>query len=582
VLAVILFGTNVSIARPFPADDTHLDGNWKLVVLQFGEDEFAIVKLVDKDGAPAASVTDAQQMLGRSTVKTVERKDGVLTISLDSAGMRTVFKGRLATEGASAGKILGTVNFRGTTYPARLEPTKDSKVAAFTQSPLIAKYQQARQERDPKSKIKKLEEAILGNHGNPNSSLLYGELLSSAESAGLDAKKIADAVKRWIDDAKPYGDEWANEVRLKAVKAVASNKSVAKMTVELAEQAERVLPEQDTETKATLVGILARAARTAGMTELASTSESRQAKLEKQLDDEYHHKVPPFKPTSYTGRTKKDADRVVLMELFTGAQCPPCVAADVGFDALLKTYRPADFIGLQYHLHIPGPDPLTNNDSLARQRYYGNDVRGTPSTFFNGHSQAGGGGPMANSEQKYAEFRQIIDQALESSKGAKIDLSVTPAGDQIKIVARAESTKNGADSKDEARPAKSNGQGGTKTSADKDLPKRFLRLALTEESVRYVGGNRLRFHHHVVRSFPGGAEGTALKDGSGKIDVTVSLADLKRDLEKYLNDFTKSGSFPNPLPEIKLEKLAVVAFVQDDGDKSILDAVSVPVETGRP
>ena len=60
------------------------------------------------------------------------------------------------------------------------------------------------------------------------------------------------------------------------------------------------------------------------------------------------------------------------------------------------------------------------------------------------------------------------------------------------------------------------------------------------------------------------------------------MPSLKHDLETYLSDFTKTRAFPNPLPEIKLDKLAVVAFVQDDSDKSILHAVSVPVETATP
>ena len=40
--------------------------------------------------------------------------------------------------------------------------------------------------------------------------------------------------------------------------------------------------------------------------------------------------APPF-----PGRKGK-SDRVALVELFTGAQCPPCVTADVAFDALRK------------------------------------------------------------------------------------------------------------------------------------------------------------------------------------------------------------------------------------------------------
>jgi hypothetical protein len=253
------------------------------------------------------------------------------------------------------------------------------------------------------------------------------------------------------------------------------------------------------------------------------------------------------------------------MELFTGAQCPPCVAADVAFDALLQTYKPADFIGLQYHLHIPGPDPLTGKDSLARQQYYGSEVQGTPSTFFNGRSEAGGGGGMGNSEGKYTEYRQIIDKSLETSKGAQIALSATREGDQIKIVATAEVTENAGKAKKES-----------------DKSHRMLRLALTEEAVRYVGGNKLRFHHHVVRALPGGPKGKELTGGTGKVELSFDLAQLRRDQEAYLSDFAKSAAFPNPLPEIKLEDLAVVAFVQDDGSKEILHAVSVPVKRANP
>ena len=241
------------------------------------------------------------------------------------------------------------------------------------------------------------------------------------------------------------------------------------------------------------------------------------------------------------------------MELFTGAQCAPCVAADVAFDALLKTYKPAEFIGLQSHVHIPGPDPLTNRDSMARQEYYGSDVHGTPSTFFNGHSEAAGGGPMANSMMKYTEYREIIDKALEDTRvAATIDLSATRAGDQIKIVGSARLVRE--------RRRKIEG-------GDRNSSKPVLRLALTEESVRYVGGNKLRFHHHVVRALPAGADGQELKDGAGKIDVVVELADVKRNIEAYLSDYAKTRRFPSTTPEIKFDNLAVVAFVQDDSDK---------------
>ncbi len=41
--------------------------------------------------------------------------------------------------------------------------------------------------------------------------------------------------------------------------------------------------------------------------------------------------------------------------MFTGAECPPCVAVDLAFDGLLKAYKPTDVICLQYLHPAAGP-----------------------------------------------------------------------------------------------------------------------------------------------------------------------------------------------------------------------------------
>ena len=64
-----------------------------------------------------------------------------------------------------------------------------------------------------------------------------------------------------------------------------------------------------------------------------------------------------------------------------------------------------------------------------------------------------------------------------------------------------------------------------KAAPENSTRKRVLRLALTEEAILYVGGNKLRYHHHVVRALPGGAAGIGLKNGKCSSDVTVSLAE---------------------------------------------------------
>ena len=54
-------------------------------------------------------------------------------------------------------------------------------------------------------------------------------------------------------------------------------------------------------------------------------------------------------------------------------------------------------------------------------------------------------------------------------------------------------------------------------------------------------------------------------------------------LASYLDEYSQTGrSFPNPLPPIDLDDLAVVALVQDDADKAIWQGVQVPVKTVNP
>src|SRR5262249_22902479 len=106
-----------------------------------------------------------------------------------------------------------------------------------------------------------------------------------------------------------------------------------------------------------------------------------QIKLEAQADEEYLKKMPPFKVEPFPGRKGKST-RTLLVELFTGTQCRPCVGADIAFDGLGKAYKTSDVVLLQYHVHVPGPDPLTNLDTEARQEYYNEDS--TPSLYING------------------------------------------------------------------------------------------------------------------------------------------------------------------------------------------------------
>src|SRR5258706_7811427 len=111
--------------------------------------------------------------------------------------------------------------------------------------------------------------------------------------------------------------------------------------------------------------------------------------LEEYLDNVYHKKYPnPIHGEAYT-KTPGRTDRAVLAEVFTGAGCPPCVAADLAFDTALERYSRRDVVVLMYHQHIPRPDPMTNPATLARARFY--NVNGVHSYAIDGKLAAGGG-----------------------------------------------------------------------------------------------------------------------------------------------------------------------------------------------
>src|SRR5207245_4582871 len=89
-----------------------------------------------------------------------------------------------------------------------------------------------------------------------------------------------------------------------------------------------------------------------------------------------------------------------------------------------------------------------------------------------------------------------------------------------------------------------------------------LRLLLVEETVRYVGGNRVRLHHHVVRTMVGGADGFALNDRDSKHSAAVDLEVLRKSLNRYLEDYNRNWRpFPNADRPLDLSNLHLIALV---------------------
>jgi tetratricopeptide (TPR) repeat protein len=307
-------------------------------------------------------------------------------------------------------------------------------------------------------------------------------------------------------------------------------------------------------TVAALAGRLTAATRTELEALYKQTTGGTVADLDRMLDERYEKDATKVEPKPYAA-TKARTDRVVLAELFTGAGCPPCVAADLGFEGALERYSPKELALLIYHLHIPRPDPMTNPSTVTRKTFY--DVPGTPTSFIDGGSQKVGGGAAANAETYYKDtIEKVVDKRLEQKADARVALKAAMAGDRVDVTAD------------------------VKTGAKPDQKLR-LQIALVEEMVHYTGENGVRFHPMVVSSMASTEKDTlgfAVEAGKGaKVTYTFDVAKAADEARAHLDEMESGKNerfgkfqFIERKSEINRANLRVVAFVQDEKTKEVL------------
>ncbi|MCX6545727.1 MAG: hypothetical protein NTV05_15100 [Acidobacteria bacterium] len=294
-------------------------------------------------------------------------------------------------------------------------------------------------------------------------------------------------------------------------------------------------------TVATMAGRVTAASRADLEAVYKQTHGGSPADLDKMLDERYEKEAPRLEAKAYAA-SKKRTDRMVVAELFTGAGCPPCVAADMAFEAALDRYSARDVAVLVYHFHIPRPDPMTNPSTQTRKDFY-----------------------AAQAEKLFkASVESVIDKRLESKPGAHVKLQASIKGGNVNVAV------------DVGKVAKSG----------KPDQKLRLQVALVEEVVNYTGENGVRFHPMVVRSLA-----STEKDKLGfdvapgqttKVTHTFDVARIVADAKAHLDDMEGGASqrfgkfqFIQRKNAIDMAKLRVVAFVQDETTKEILQAAVI-------
>jgi hypothetical protein len=342
-------------------------------------------------------------------------------------------------------------------------------------------------------------------------------------------------------------------------------------------------------TVATLAGRVAADSRAELEALYKTTRGGSPADLDRMLDERYEKEAvrveaPPYKPS------KSRTDRVVLAELFTGAGCPPCVGADLALDGALERYLQRDLALLVYHEHIPRPDPMTNPSTQARKEYY--DVPGTPTYFIDGGSRHVGGGAASGAQKLFDEtIRPVVDKRLDVKPGADISLKAAMVGGQIKVTAKVgKILRAGGIGKADKAAAETNPGAGGKTQPVKAAGRKLrLQIALVEEIVHYTGENGVRFHPMVVRSLAASKKndlGFVLPDGKStrlthEFDIARVVAEAKAHLDDMEGGSSKrfgKFSFIQRKNGIDASRLRIVAFVQDEATREVLQAASVVVK----
>ena len=246
--------------------------------------------------------------------------------------------------------------------------------------------------------------------------------------------------------------------------------------------------------------------------------------------------------------------RASVCELFTGGSCPPCVAADVATGVIEQNFPENQVFVLRYHQHIPAPDPMVCPDGESRFDYY--NGTGTPSLRVNGQDVRGSG-PIVNSTAVYEELASLIKPLVEEDSEISIDLSAEVEGSVVKFRAAA----TGPESFGETIR---------------------LRLVVAEDEIIFPSTNGIMVHDMIVRDMPTGPNGVAPKDGKLKYHGRVDMLEVRQKLIDYLSRFESGRQFNFPVKPLDFGSMHVIAMVQDDETKEILQASRIAFDVVVP
>jgi len=225
------------------------------------------------------------------------------------------------------------------------------------------------------------------------------------------------------------------------------------------------------------------------------------------------------------------SQRLVLIEEGSNASCGPCAAQNPAFKTLLDA-NTTKAVAIKYQWYFPGYDPMhEHNPTEANGRfdeYYGQN--GVPTAMIDGEVPSFGGNPYDGAPAGFTQA--LIDNRYGTPAQFDIDLTYTLTPESITVNATATCTEA--------------------TSGNLKL-----RIAVVEKHIAFAtapGSNGEKDFYNVMKKF--------LPNHNG-INMAASYA--------VGETFTTEQSW-NLANVYDINEIAVVAFIQDDTDKSVKQA----------
>lgn len=214
-----------------------------------------------------------------------------------------------------------------------------------------------------------------------------------------------------------------------------------------------------------------------------------------------------------------------IFEHFTQASCGPCAAQNPGFQSSILDLNPVSVHHIAYHTVWPGVDPmnaLNPVDVDARVGYY--SVSGVPSVTLMGNAKTGGPGSFSQAD---------VDAQIAATSPIKVNVTQVDNGNNRDITVVVTTVGN--------VPASSN---------------YVLQTVVVERNVNYAtapGNNGETYFPNVMRQMLPNAAGTS---------VTIPALGTSA---VYTFNVVENAVWNDA-------EIAVVAFVQDDNTKEILNS----------